>query len=70
MPLNKKAPQMQGFKAHSQLLTVRKLQSLFRKCYCDLTNNIRISESVNLVSYLIFDGEIDDKEFYRCNLRG
>ena len=63
---------MQGYKseAHPLLLTVRKLQSIFRKCYCDLTNNIRISEFVNLISYLIFDGKIDDKEFYRCNLRG
>ena len=42
----------------------------YRKYYCDLTNNILIPGSVNLISYLIFDGEIDDKEFYRCNLRG
>jgi len=27
-----------------------------------LTNNILISESVNLISYLIFDGEIGDTE--------
>ena len=51
MPINKKAPKMQGF-----------IQSLFRKCYCDLTNNILILESVNLISYLIFDGEIGDAE--------
>jgi len=27
---------------------------------CDLTNNIFNSASVNLISYSIFDGEIDD----------
>ena len=33
----------------------------------ELTNNKLYAVSVNLISYLIFDGEIDDKEFYRCN---
>ena len=35
---------------------------LSKKEYCDLTNNILISESVNLISYLIYDGEIGDTE--------
>ena len=37
---------------------------------CDIVNNNLHLASVNLISYLIFDGEIDDKEFYRCNYRG
>ena len=31
-------------------------------CLCDIVNNILHLASVNLISYLIFDGEIGDTE--------